>query len=119
MCACPLPSSYQPCHCKPHSSEDCAYTYATMPNYEYIAFSLSHYHRQSSQHNTPTHAPLMTTDASRYHILLLASMLPSKTRFQSFIVLTTPPIPFFLFFFFKNPAPPEFSPFPLPDALPI
>src|SRR5258707_15157834 len=29
------------------------------------------------------------------------------------------PLHYFVFFFFKNPAPPEFSPFPLPAPLPF
>src|SRR2546430_1907541 len=38
---------------------------------------------------------------------------------SSFLFLLTPPPLSFFFFFLNNPAPPEISPFPLPDALPI
>src|SRR3954464_8054321 len=35
------------------------------------------------------------------------------------VLLLCPPLLAFFFFFLKDPAPPEISPLPLPDALPI
>src|SRR4029077_3144550 len=48
---------------------------------------------------------------ARSHRQVLLTRLPCLSRF--FVFLSS------FFFFLNDPAPPEFSPFPLPDALPI
>src|SRR2546430_17674900 len=51
-----------------------------------------------------------TFTASTRRVLLILFVL-------SYRISSSPSL--FLFFFFNDPAPPEISPFPLPDALPI
>src|SRR5256885_836493 len=51
-----------------------------------------------------------------FYILMLVIIFFLFKFFYFFILFFTT---FFFFFFFNDPAPPEFSPFPLPDALPI
>src|SRR5260370_703411 len=57
------------------------------------------------------------------HCLLLSPFFFSFLSFFFFYMsplhIYTLSLPYSLFFFFNDPAPPEISPFPLPDALPI
>src|SRR5256885_16684973 len=51
--------------------------------------------------------------------MINSHLLNSYVRSTVFIILKFMPTPFFFFFFLNDPAPTEFYPLPLPDALPI
>src|SRR5256885_744102 len=82
--------------------------------YSYHSDNYMHY---LSSHYGTAYFACLNLCLSLYSIVLFSELFSLYVIFFLFFIM---PYPFFFFFFFlNNPAPPEISPLPLPDPLPI
>src|SRR5256885_1274029 len=83
----------------------------------FSSYRLTHYQISVQTQLRTSYCTINTSLTIRYLLLFFITLHSTFISLLFFVSFFLPYI--FFFFFLNNPPPPEFSPFPLPDPLPI